>query len=842
MEARVIHLSEVATHANEEAGEFQSASLDQVKEKLSTSMDGLSSEEAKRRQEEYGYNELEEKRQHILVRFLLYFWGPIPWMIEAAAVLSAVVGHWEELYIILFLLVFHAAIGFWQEFKASNALDALKGELAIRARVLRDGKLQEIPARELVPGDIIRILQGDIIPADARLAEGKYLTADESALTGESLPVEKGEGDPAYSGSIARQGDMKAIVTHTGMHTKFGQTAQLVEEAGAVSHLQRAVLHIADYLIYLSLGLAVLLVIFQLFRGDSPITIIQFVLILVVASIPVALPAVISVTMALGALALSKEKAIVSRLQSIEEMAGVDILCSDKTGTLTQNQLTLGDVVPFNDTTADTAILTGALASQQDNPDPIDQCILDAVTDGDRLSTYQQTDFVPFDPVHKRTEATIQRDEERFKVSKGAPQVILDLCDLDKDTENEANHVVDEFAEKGYRTLGVAKAEGETDAWQLVAILPLYDPPREDSKDVIQRAEEHGVEVKMVTGDNAAIAAETAQTLGLGTRIVAADELFGDAPSEQLSEKTIAQIEKADSFAEVFPEHKFAIVKALQRQGHMVAMTGDGVNDAPALKQAEVGIAVSGATNAARSAAALVLTLPGLSVIVKAIEESRRIFERLNSYTIYRITETIRILFFVALTMIAFGFYPLNAVLIILLAVLNDLPILFIAYDNTWLDPKPVRWKLRSVLTVSTTLGLIGVVETFGLLLIAMKLLHLSGPMLQSVIYLKLAVAGHLTLFVARTRKPFFAKPYPAPVLLAAILGTQALAALIVGFGIFVARIPWIYVGYVWAYCLLWLFLEDSAKLGIYRHLDLAGRRHKSFLNRLQSSLHSHVH
>ncbi len=822
--------------------ELESLSLDELQQRLSTSRDGLATDEAQRRLAQYGYNELEEKRRNPLLQFLSYFWGPIPWMIEAAAVLSAVVRHWDELYIILFLLAFNAVIGFWQEFKATSALDALKGELAIKARVLRDGKLQEIPARELVPGDAIRILQGDIIPADARLAVGKYLSADESALTGESLPVDKTVGDLAYSGSIARQGEMTAFVVGTGMRTKFGRTAQLVQEAGAASHLQRAVLHIADYLIYISLGLAAALVIFQLFRGDSPITIFQFVLILVVASIPVALPAVISVTMALGALALSRDKAIVSRLQSIEEMAGVDVLCSDKTGTLTQNKLTLGDVVTFGGVNVDDVVFAGALASEEENPDPIDQCIIGAVDERRRLADYRQVDFVPFDPVHKRTEATIRHDGETLRVSKGAPQVIIGMCEIDEPTRATAVKAVDELAAKGYRTLGVARADGENAAWRLLGMLPLFDPPRDDSADVIQRAEEHGVHVKMVTGDNTAIAREIGDSLGLGTRIVAANELFSEGSgAEEVDEQTASAIEQADGFAEVYPEHKYAIVKALQRRGHIVGMTGDGVNDAPALKQADVGIAVSGATNAARSAAALVLTLPGLSVIVKAIEESRRIFERLNSYTIYRITETIRILFFVALTMIAFNFYPLNAVLIILLAVLNDLPIMFIAYDNTWLDPKPARWRLRSVLTLATVLGLIGVVETFGLLLIAMKLLGLSGPELQSLIYLKLAVAGHLTLFVARTRRPFFSKPFPAPALIAAILGTQAAAALIVGLGLFVARIPWGYVGYVWAYCLIWLFIEDQAKLGVYRHLALSGRAHRTFLERLQGSLHSHV-
>ena len=383
-----------------------------------------------------------------------------------------------------------------------------------------------------------------------------------------------------------------------------------------------------------------------------------------------------------------------------------------------------------------------------------------------------------------------------------------------------------------------ASNDGDNE-WRFLGLLPLFDPPREDSKETIKEAKEHGIEVKMVTGDNLAIAKQIASTLDLGTNIRSAEEILqGTSDDDTVSPGEASRVEAADGFAQVFPEHKFEIVKALQSKSHIVGMTGDGVNDAPALKQANTGIAVSGATDAARAASALVLTAPGLSVIVKAVVEARKIFERMNSYAIYRITETIRIMFFVVLAMIVFNFYPITTIMIILLALLNDLPIMTIAYDNTWLDPKPVRWDMGRVLSVSTVLGLIGVVETFGILIIAKMLLKLDDAQIQSFIYLKLAVAGHMTLFVARTRKPFFSKPRPAPILLIAILCTQAVAAAIVGFGILVTRIPWIYVGFIWSYCLIWLFIEDWAKLQVYRHIELSGKHHQVFLQRMWQKLH----
>jgi H+-transporting ATPase len=806
---------------------------------LESRPEGLSAAEAEKRLARFGPNALEEHRRTPLQMLLGYFWGPIPWMIEVAAALSAVVRHWADLAIILVLLMFNAAVGFWQEHQAGNAIEELKKKLALKARVRRAGRWQEIAAKDLVPGDIVRLRLGDVIPADVKLIEGDYLGVDQSALTGESLPVDKKLGDLAYSGSVAKQGEMVGAVTATGMRTYFGKTARLVSEAKTVSHFQEAVLSIGDYLIYLALGLIGILFLVGLHRHWPLLELAQFALILTVASIPVAMPAVLSVTMAVGGLALSRMKAIVSRLESIEEMAGIDVLCSDKTGTLTQNRLTLGEPVRLAGATDDELILTAALASKEEDQDAIDLAVLQGVQDPAALRPYHQEHFVPFDPVQKHTRATIREASgRRFQVVKGAPQVVADLCRPSAQERERIQRAVDELAAKGYRTLGVARTD-DGERWVLLGLLPLFDPPREDAAQTLREAAQHGIRVQMVTGDNRAIALEIAERLGLGRAILTADRLdLGQQREPDLSVR--AQVEKADGFAQVFPEHKYGIVKASQGSGHLVGMTGDGVNDAPALKQADVGIAVSGATDAARSAADLVLTAPGLSVIVRAVEEARRIFGRMNAYAVYRITETIRIMIFMVLAMVIYNFYPITAVMIILLALLNDLPIMAIAKDNTWLSPQPVRWDMRRVLTVATVLGSIGVLETFLLLILAESWLGLSQPVLQSLLFLKLVVAGHLTLLVARTHGPFWSTPRPAPILLAAILATQTVGVLIVGFGFFVTSIPWSYVALVWVYCLVWLFLEDFAKRLVYAHLNAAVPRHRGFLDTARRPLSEH--
>jgi H+-transporting ATPase len=794
----------------------QKADINDLLQKLKSSPQGLSSSEAKERLQQYGFNEIPEKKVNPFLQLLRYFWGPIPWMIEVAAVLSALVRHWPDFGIILVLLLTNAAVGFWEEYKAGNTIAALKAKLAIKAKVKRDDSWITIPARELVPGDVIRLRIGDIVPADSRLLEGDPLEVDQSALTGESLPVERKSGAVVYSGSIVRHGEIEALVYGTGTNTYFGKTARLVEEAHTVSHFQKAVLKIGDYLIVIALALVILILTVALFRGDNMLTTLEFVLILTVAAIPVAMPTVLSVTMAVGARLLAKKEAIVSRLASIEEMAGIDVLCSDKTGTLTQNKLTLGDPAGVAGKSRDQVILDAALASRAEDEDPIDLAVLSGLKK-EQLSRYQVVHFVPFDPVHKRTEATVKGPEgETFKVTKGAPQVILALSQNADSVKPQIEKVTGEFASRGFRSLGVARADKE-EGWQFQGVIPLFDPPREDSKATIKTAGEMGVKVKMLTGDQVVIAKEIAHQLDLGTNILDA-ALFSETKPHE-SGQLAKVIEQADGFAQVFPEHKYHIVDVLQQREHIVGMTGDGVNDAPALKEADVGIAVSGATDAARSAADIVLLAPGLSVIIDAIKESRKIFQRMTSYATYRIAETIRVLLFMTLSILVFNFYPVTAVMIVLLALLNDGAILSITYDRVRYSNKPEVWNMPMLLGIATVLGLAGVLASFGLFYLGERVFHLNRDTIQSLMYLKLSLAGHLTIFITRTRGPFWSFR-PAPILLEAVLGTQLIATTIATFGIFMAPIGWKWALFVWGYALAWFLVNDRVKLTAYRIFD----------------------
>jgi H+-transporting ATPase len=797
--------------------ELAHAPLEEVMGKLGYSPDGLVAALVQERTDTYGLNEIAEKRVHPILKFLTYFWGPIPWMIEGAALLSRLVHHYSDFGIIVVLLIANAVVGFWEEFQAGNAIATLKARLATMARVRRDGVWRTIPARELVPGDLLRVRFGEIVPADVRLLEGDPLSVDQSALTGESLPLKAGKGAVVYSGSIVKRGETEAIVFATGTRTYFGTTVHLVETAHRESHFQKAILKIGDYLIVLAVALVVLIVMVALFRQDHFLTTLQFALVLLVAAIPVAMPTVLSVTMAVGARLLAKKEAIVTRLASIEELAGIDVLCTDKTGTLTQNTLTLGDPFVVDGENAGHVLFAAALASRGEDNDPIDKAVLSGADESLNIRNFTVTHFMPFDPVHKRTEGSVRSpDGSTFTVTKGAPQVILEMCSLEGELKRRTEEVVNDFARRGYRALGVARADSPG-AWRLLGILPLYDPPRTDSLATIAAAKEMGISIKMVTGDQLAIAKETARVLGLGTNIMDVG-MFKDTLYHE-SGKMAEAIESADGFAQVYPEHKFHIVETLQRSGHIVGMTGDGVNDAPALKKAHAGIAVSGATDAARSAADIALLAPGISVIIDAIKESRKIFQKMNSYAIYRIAETIRVLLFMTLSILVFNFYPITAVMIVLLALLNDGAILSIAYDRARGSMKPEAWNMREVLGIATVLGIIGVVASFLLFYIAEHHFHMSREMIQPLMYLKLSVAGHLTIFVTRTRGHFWSYR-PSGILFGAVMGTQVIATIIAVYGIFMPALGWGWALVIWAYALVSFLIADWVKVWMYRILN----------------------
>ncbi|WP_406656647.1 plasma-membrane proton-efflux P-type ATPase [Methanolobus sp. ZRKC2] len=796
-------------------------SVDEVMDKLSSSPDGLTASEAQERIQKYGYNEIVEKKVSPLRRFLGYFWGPIPWMIEIAIILSAIIQSWDDLIIIFVLLLINAVVGFWQENKADNAIELLKKRMALNARVKRDDKWTESPARELVPGDIVRLRLGDIVPADVKLIKGDYLQIDESALTGESLPVEKHVSDVAYSGSIIQKGEMNALVVSTGMDTYFGKTTRLVAEAKTVSHFQKAVMKIGDYLIVLAVFAIVLIFMVALYRQESMLTTLQFALVLTVAAIPAALPAVLSVSMAVGATDLSKKEAIVSKPVAIEEMAGMDVLCSDKTGTITQNKLTLADVVSFGDFSDTDVYLGGLLASRKEDHDPIDTAIISGVKGmedvGGRSSKYKVLEFKPFDPVIKRAQVTVEDSNgKHFQFAKGAPQVILEMSSNKDAISDELNTVVEKFASEGHRALGVAGTD-ENGTWRMLGILALYDPPYDDSAETIKKAQSLGVKIKMVTGDHIAIAKEIAGQVNLGKHIIAASKIL-----HMSDNKAMSIVENADGFAQVFPEHKYHIVELLQNNDHIVGMTGDGVNDAPALKKANAGIAVAGATDAAKSAADIVFTKPGLSVIVDAVRESRIIFQRMKSYSVYRVSETVNIVFFIALSIVVFNLYPITAFMIVLLALLNDGPIMAIAYDNVKPSPFPDKWNMRSIITMATFLGFISVFFSFLILYLGETVLSLSQGEIQSFIFLKLAVAGHLTIFLARTRGPFWSIK-PGGLLLWSAVATKLFATLIVVYGLYITPIGWELAIFVWVYSLVAFVITDFLKVRFYKVLDHKG-------------------
>nr|AEQ27822.1 PM H+-ATPase R [Pontederia crassipes] len=823
--------------------------IEEVFEQLKCTKEGLTSEEGANRLQIFGPNKLEEKKESKILKFLLFMWNPLSWVMEMAAIMAIALANgqgkppdWQDFVGIIVLLLINSTISFIEENNAGNAAAALMAGLAPKTKVLRDGSWSEQDAAILVPGDIISIKLGDIVPADARLLDGDPLKIDQSALTGESLPVTKNPGDEVFTGSTCKQGEIEAVVIATGVHTFFGKAAHLVDSANQVGHFQKVLTAIGNFCICsIALGIVVEIIVMYPIQHRRYRDGIDNLLVLLIGGIPIAMPTVLSVTMAIGSHRLSQQGAITKRMTAIEEMAGMDVLCSDKTGTLTLNKLSVDKnliEVFTKGVDKDHVVLLAARASRTENQDAIDAAMVGMLADPkEARAGIREIHFLPFNPVDKRTALTyIDSNENWHRVSKGAPEQILNLCNCREDVRNKVHNVIDKFAERGLRSLAVARQEVPEKSkespgapWQFVGLLPLFDPPRHDSAETIRRALNLGVNVKMITGDQLAIAKETGRRLGMGTNMYPSSSLLGQNKDASIAALPVDElIEKADGFAGVFPEHKYEIVRKLQERKHICGMTGDGVNDAPALKKADIGIAVADATDAARSASDIVLTEPGLSVIISAVLTSRAIFQRMKNYTIYAVSITIRIVLgFMLIALIwKFDFSPF---MVLIIAILNDGTIMTISKDRVKPSPLPDSWKLKEIFATGVVFGSYLAVMTV-IFFWAMKdtnffsnkfsvrsLGHLNDEMM-SALYLQVSIISQALIFVTRSRGFSFYER-PGLLLVFAFIAAQLIATLIAVYADWgfarIKGIGWGWAGVIWLYSIVTFFPLDIFKFAI---------------------------
>ncbi|CAO3569527.1 unnamed protein product [Mortierella alpina] len=846
IEAHTAGSSPVDAHKEEKVGNVQldeqvhHEHVDEISPELEALLHtdpliGLTDEEVERRRETFGRNELIEKKRHPILKFLSYFTGAIAYLIEIAVICAAIVEDWPDFGIILALLFINATIGFVEEAKAESALDALKQTLALKTRCWRNGHLVELDTAELVPGDVIVLRLGDIIPADGRLlgigATGEAtegdLQVDQSALTGESLPLSKNKGATVYSSSIVKQGQQMAVVTKTAGDTFIGRAAGLMAVATEEGHFQKIINRIGNFLILITVVLVIIIFAYLMVKNRHTPEgefkkVLERVLVLTIAAIPVGLPTVMSVTMAMGAKELALRKVIVKRLTAVEEMASVSVLCSDKTGTLTLNELTFDEPYLTNRYTSDDILLYSYLAAEPGANDPIEFAVrtaaeeqLEILKNRERkheVPGYKVTSFLPFNSSTKMTQATVLNlnTQESFKVAKGAPQVIIRLVGGDDD----AVRAVNSLAKRGLRALGVARTKkGSLDDYELVGMISLIDPPRADSAETIRRCLEMGVDVKMITGDQQIIAKEVAHRLGMGRVILDAGHLVdADKSDEEITEHCI----RADGFAQVIPEHKYRVVELLQNRGILVGMTGDGVNDAPALKKANVGIAVHGCTDAARSAADIVLLAPGLSTIVDGLMTSRAIFQRMRSYALYRITSTVHFLMFFFVVTMAFQWH-MKPILLILICILNDAATLVISVDNAKISALPDKWRIGQLIFLSIVLGALLTALSFGHFFLARDYFKVTDEQLEAIMYLHISSAPHFVIFSTRL-SGYFWENMPSPIFFIAVMGTQVFAMLICVYGVIVEQaIGWIWGISVIGVSLVYFVILDFVKVYIFK-------------------------
>ena len=767
--------------ANAKPPDIASASVPDTLTALHVNPDiGLTHAEVDASRKEHGYNEVAVKKEHPVLQFLRKFWGISAWMLELIMILSAVLRKFSDLAVVGALLVINAVLSFMQERRAAGVVETLRQKLHVSARVRRDSTWQVIPARELVPGDIVRVRPGDIIPADVKLLTGG-LTADESALTGESKDVDKAPGAVLSSGSIVRRGEGNGVVMLTGAKTYFGRTTELVQEARPKLHIEAVVSKVVRWLFVIVGALIGVVVVVSLIRGAPLLEMVPLMLVLLMSAVPVALPVMFTVSMAVGSKELAKRGVLVTRISASEDAATMNVLCVDKTGTITMNQLAVTGVIPLDHATEADVLFAGALASQEANQDPIDLAFLAAAKQRhvfDNLPKVTPVSFAPFDAKNRRTEAVVEQNGQRLRVMKGAMRTIAAACGLEPPEIEALEGRVSESAAKGYRTLAVARGP-ETGTPLLLGLVSLYDPPRPDAKQLIAELESLGVPVKMLTGDALPVAIEIGKGVGLpNIRRVADLKAAGALASKQ----AVDLLGSTDGFAEVYPEDKYTVVKHLQAAGHVTGMTGDGVNDAPALRQAEVGIAVSTATDVAKGAASVVLTEPGLTNIVALVEQGRTIYQRILTWIINKISRTILKAAFVAIAFLVTGKFVVSAFAMLLLVFMTDFAKISLATDNVRPSKKPETWNIGGFITVSVVLGIAMVAETLLLLWIGWSYFDLAtdNNALYTFSFLMLLYFAAFSVVSARERSWFWATLPSKTFLLA--LGADAFTGTVLTF------------------------------------------------------------
>jgi H+-transporting ATPase len=805
----------MAPPAVKNTANYKALSLEETLALLETSAHGLDDVEVRRRLSLVGFNEVEEKKTSPVLEFMLRYWGPMPWLLELAIVLSLVLTHWVEGGIIFSLLTINTVIGQMQSRGSQRALAALKKRLAVKARVLRNGRWTTIEAREICPGDILALGLGDIVPADIKLLTGD-LSVDQSILTGESLPTDVQQSAVIYSGSVVKRGAAQGVVINTGARTYFGKTVELVRIARPKSHQEQIMLAIVRYMMFVGIGALVLVAVSAIVSGTDFLSLLTFAVIFLMGAVPVALPAVMTIVQSIGAAELARHGVLVTRLDSIEDAASIDVLCLDKTGTITQNKLSVSDVIPFANHGKEEVTMLAALASQGEGRDAIDAAILRYAREVPiDLSPYGHVSFTPFEPATKRSEARVTSGEGQFTAIKGASQTILSLCQgLDEASRAKVNETVEALSRKGHRTLGVAKA-ADNGVLQFAGLVSLADPPRQDSRAVIEQARELGVRPMMLTGDNIAIAREIARQTSIGSRIIRMEE-FREMDEAQQA-KTL---EELDGFAEIYPEDKYQIVRLLQSRGHMVGMTGDGVNDAPALKQAEMGIAVSTSTDVAKASASTVLTEPGIEVIIEAIKTSRHIYQRMLTWVINKVTKVIQVIGVLTIGFFWFHDTVVSLLGMALLIFANDFVTMSLATDNVEYTASPNTWNVRNITFASLIVGALLVGEGGAALFVGSRVFALPFDRLRTFVLLMLIFTSQFRVYIVRERRYFWSSR-PGKGLIAATAAAICVFALIGVYGVIVPPVTPGQMFFVLGFSALFTFAIDYPKHRAFRKFGL---------------------